>query len=167
MVPIDFYYQQVQRPYVDHEGKLNVPAHANEILDYEFIGNLTLNGINIPSNVQKIGSGTFSHCYNATSITLSNGLREISSYAFTGLFKVKNLIIPKSVTKIGRNALHMLNLDYFYVLNPNCIIEQQDCLTIRNTNVKRVYNAYNNTAAEESLNTQVEQFIIQPLYNTN
>jgi len=145
----------------------NVPEHVNEILDHEFIGYLTLNDINIPSNVQKIGSGSFSHCYNVTSITLSNGLGEILSYAFTGLFKVKNLVIPESVTKIGKNALHMLNLDYLYVLNPNCIIEQQDCLTAKAANVQLIYPVYNKIMQKASNSTPTPQFIIQPLYNTN
>lgn len=71
---------------------------------YFMWGNTNLTELQIPNNVEQIGSCAFRDCVGLSSISLSNNLRIIGDYAFydcTGLFEI---VIPDSVRMIGANA---------------------------------------------------------------
>lgn len=60
----------------------------------------------IPSSVKKIGSESFSACYNLEEVNLPEGLERIEWRALYGCHKIKTIVVPSSVTFIDGGAFN-------------------------------------------------------------
>lgn len=63
-----------------------------------------ITGINIPSNIKKIGNYAFAGCKYLAYVSFNEELNEIGEYAFQGCNALRELYVPNSVTTIGRHA---------------------------------------------------------------
>lgn len=65
-----------------------------------------ISSIDIPPNIQTIGSGAFSICYFLRDITLHEGLLSIGSGAFNDTTALKSISLPKSLTQLGSRCFN-------------------------------------------------------------
>lgn len=85
------------------EAKLST---ATEISEYAFYNCTSLEKLEIPASVTKIGRVAFYDCINLKTVTFAENsqLASIGSYAFEGCTSLVSIEIPASVASIGDNA---------------------------------------------------------------
>lgn len=76
---------------------------TTEIAD-GFSSNLSLQSVQFPSTLKRIGSGAFYQAYNLTTIILPEGLEEIGDHAFEYCTGIESLKLPSTLKVIGANA---------------------------------------------------------------
>lgn len=86
--------------------EVSLPSTMTEIASSAF-GWTSLQKINIPDSVKKIGRAAFIYCDKLTEITLPDGLETIENQAFYGCNSLKSINIPKSVATIGERTFHI------------------------------------------------------------
>ena len=112
---------------------VTIPDSVTSIGDSAFDFCLNLNSVTIPDSVKDIGSGSFSHV-PVTSITLPGSLTSIGAYAFDECNDLTEITVPESVEFIGKGAFEFCSaLESVTILNPDCIIEEPDLDTIRDS----------------------------------
>ena len=67
---------------------------------------LDIESIDIPPNIQTIGSGAFSICYFLRDVTLHEGLLSIGNGAFNDTTALKNISLPQSLTQLGARCFN-------------------------------------------------------------
>lgn len=62
---------------------------------------ISLEQIELPKNLKKLGDKTFINCIRLQNIIFPEGLVEIPHGCISGCFRMNKIVMPKSVTKIG------------------------------------------------------------------
>lgn len=85
------------------EEEIVIPEGVISIADDAFLNNLSIEYVEFPKSLKKIGNSAFNGCCNLYDVNIKNGLEEIGYEAFleTDLSQVK---IPESVSDIGSTA---------------------------------------------------------------
>ncbi len=108
-----------------------------------------LESIDIPDGVTSIGRGAFYMCCSLKSVELPDSLTSIGEIAFSnsGLTSVK---IPESVKSISNNAFYCWNLKSVTILNPDCIISDDNAISNGyDNNFDGTIYGYENSTAQE------------------
>lgn len=79
---------------------IEIPDGITRIGDYAFEGCKSLKNITIPNSVDSIGYEAFCGCGSLTSIEIPDSVRIIERSAFAGCRSLKNIKISNSITKI-------------------------------------------------------------------
>ncbi len=81
-----------------------IPQYVTSIYNYAFYKK-DIESVNIPANVETIGTHAFYGCHNLKEVTIENGsIAVIGSYAFVGCKNIERIVIPDTVTEIGEYA---------------------------------------------------------------
>lgn len=85
------------------EEEIVIPEGVTSIAEEAFLNNLSIDYVEFPKSLKKIGNSAFYGCSNLYDVNIKNGLEEIGYEAFleTDLSRVK---IPESVSDIGSSA---------------------------------------------------------------
>ena len=81
----------------------NIPTEVTRIGSQSFSGNVNLTSVSFPSGVKEIGSFAFNGCWELSSLTLPAGLKRIDGNAF-GVTKLTSVTIPAGVEMIGETV---------------------------------------------------------------
>eukprot|EP00580_Thalassiosira_gravida_P014698 CAMPEP_0201681380 /NCGR_PEP_ID=MMETSP0494-20130426/51078_1 /ASSEMBLY_ACC=CAM_ASM_000839 /TAXON_ID=420259 /ORGANISM="Thalassiosira gravida, Strain GMp14c1" /LENGTH=503 /DNA_ID=CAMNT_0048165121 /DNA_START=376 /DNA_END=1889 /DNA_ORIENTATION=- len=87
--------------------KVTLPEGLEEIGDETFYDCVSLEQINYPSSLIRIGEGAFAECHSLKDVTLPEGLEEIGEGAFATCESLKCINCPSAVIKIGMYAFAM------------------------------------------------------------
>ena len=80
-----------------------LPVNLNRIGVGAFSGSSVIT-VDIPDNVQTIGSSAFSNCNSLSSCTIGSGVTDIDSSAFQNCSGLTNTTLPNSLRTIGASA---------------------------------------------------------------
>ena len=83
--------------------KIEIPTSVTKIGDYGF-ANCGFYKFDIPSQISSIGYGAFEGCRLLTQVNLTNSVTSIGGSAFSGCTGLTSVVIPNSVTTIGEFA---------------------------------------------------------------
>ncbi|HBF15564.1 MAG TPA: hypothetical protein DDW30_07810 [Clostridiales bacterium] len=83
--------------------KIEIPTSVTKIGDYCF-AQCGFKSFDIPSRISSIGYGAFKQCRLLTQVNLSNSVTSIEADAFSGCTGLTSVVIPNSVTSIGGSA---------------------------------------------------------------
>ena len=97
---------------------IEIPPHIHRIGEYSFAGCDQLKSVTIPNSVTSIGFCAFYWCTGLTSVTIGKSVTRIDVSAFGTCSNLKSVIIPDGVTFIGRSAfMHCENLTTITIPN--------------------------------------------------
>lgn len=74
--------------------------------DSAFIGQATIQRINIPESINSIGKMAFKGCSGLTSITLPDAVHELSTSVFENCTSLASITLSDELTIIGKNAFY-------------------------------------------------------------
>ena len=89
---------------------INFPEHSltnvkgEKICASAFVGNITLNKIELSNNIRTIGRTAFLYNINLKTVVLKEGIEVIQSEAFKNCFSLVYTILPKGIQHIGAQA---------------------------------------------------------------
>lgn len=72
--------------------------------NWAFTRNETLQSVELPQSVTRIGMEAFSYCRNLEELRLGNALNRIESYAFFGCSSLESILLPETLTELGPYA---------------------------------------------------------------
>lgn len=110
----DFHYtieegQVTLTDYIGSAASVVVPGQieglpVTAVSGWTFTRNDTLQSVDLPDTVSRIGMEAFSYCRNLKAVALGSGLTRMESYAFYGCSSLVSLELPGGLTQIGPNA---------------------------------------------------------------
>ena len=126
------------------------------IRDNAFSG-LTIENVNIPSNVSSIGANAFSN-NNISTLTIDEGVTTIGTSAFENN-QITTLTIPQTVTTIGASAFAGNNLTEITMESdtPPVVTDTTFPSSLQTTNVS--YNGYQNYVDDENWQTYKDTLV--------
>lgn len=126
------------------------------IRDNAFSG-LTIENVNIPSNVSSIGANAFSN-NNISTLTIDEGVTTIGASAFENN-QITTLKIPQTVTTIGASAFAGNNLTEITMESdtPPVVTDTTFPSSLQTTNVS--YNGYQNYVDDENWQTYKDTLV--------
>lgn len=126
------------------------------IRDNAFSG-LTIESVNIPSNVSSIGANAFSN-NNISTLTINEGVVTIGASAFENN-QITTLTIPQTVTTIGANAFAGNNLTEITMASntPPVVTDTTFPSSLQTINVS--YNGYLNYVDDENWQTYKDKLV--------
>lgn len=86
--------------------EIDIPDSVNKIGDLAFSDCGELTSITIPESVTEVGSYAFNYCWNLSDISLPNGTTTIPDGMFYGCYALTKITIPISVVSIGWGAFN-------------------------------------------------------------
>lgn len=89
----------VSFPAKKSDGTYEIPESVTEIAPYAFVYS-TLQGLDIPDSVNKIGDFAFSDCGELTSITIPESVTEVGAYAFNYCWNLSDISLPNRTAVI-------------------------------------------------------------------
>ena len=106
--------------------KIVIEEGVTSVGNFAFIDFASMEEIDLPSTMQKIGKGAFDRCGSLKRIQLPESLLEIEDFAFvdSGLEEV---VLPAGLQKVGNGAFSFCrDLQKITILNPDCKIEDAE-----------------------------------------
>lgn len=111
----------------------HLPENATFIPEAIFDGCMSLESVNIPQNIERIGEFAFSDCA-ITDVHLPETLKRIDSDAFQSCRRLQTIVLPSSLTVIETNAFNICSgLKSVYckaTTPPECIASEVETETI-------------------------------------
>ena len=96
---------------------IEIPSNVNSIGSGAFQYCNKLVSVVISEGVKKIGGSAFAYCKSLTSITFPEGIEEFGSYV-VGATSLTSITIPKSCKKIGANFILSSQISEVHFLDP-------------------------------------------------
>ena len=93
-------------------GNVIIRSNTVGIANYAFYQCISINSIEIPGSVKRIGRAAFYDCSELYYITLPEGLEVIEDYTFYGCHSLKLKTLPLMLKKIGRSAFYKCGTSY-------------------------------------------------------
>lgn len=113
-----------------------LPNSIKKIEEKAFSHNYKLSRINIPENVESIGSYAFEECRSLQSIILPQTIQVLEDGVFCGC-PLKNLIIPPTVKKIGKLSFAGITVKELYV--PEGVVELDESAFFHSKELECIY----------------------------
>ena len=85
---------------------INIPDGIDSIESRMFYNCSSLKSLSLPSSVASIGSYAFYGCGSLESINIPDGITDIYEYTFYDCSSLKEIILPETVTNIGKYAFY-------------------------------------------------------------
>lgn len=91
-------------------GKTNtsysVPDGTVNIGEYAFLGNTSVQTVNMPTSLREIRQNAFRGCTKITNIEVPKGVTTIGNFAFCECTALQNVLLPSTLTFLGGAAFH-------------------------------------------------------------
>ena len=95
---------------------ITLPNGLEDIVDYAFWRNASLQSITLPESVKGISKNAFGYCTSLEKVSIPDSVTYIGDYAFFRCTSLKTLAIPNSVVSIGKSAFSgCANLKSIYI----------------------------------------------------
>ena len=98
------------------ENGINVFDYFTAIPPYMFC-DATIESIQIPDNIERIGKNAFTGCSNLKAVDLGNSVKIIDANAFSNCTELRRVFLPDSLTILGPGIFENCSDDLVLIAN--------------------------------------------------
>ena len=122
--------------------EIEIPTDIDKIGSYVFWYYEHITSIVIPDNIIYIGDGAFGGCSNLESVYIGSGVKEIGEYAFYHCKKLSDFKMGENVETIGRCAFNYCPIVNLTIPESLRSIGSENYMTVENLYAKNIQTIY-------------------------